>query len=221
MNWRKLLKGMKMNATSTLINSGTVAVPIITFLLAWILRSALVPFLDGYSRRKGENLATHEDLDNAIEQLKAVTLTKENIKAAISDDVWDRQKQWEMRRDAVFEAVRAMKELELELISLRSVHLTIQDFASPGAMGHRKNSMSGFLASSVKFYSSIFMSELSLGEDFGNTLLAYYHAVLSIGHEFEKGNPEFCTSEKFREILDLSEKVLEVARKKLNIKNTV
>ena len=125
-----------------------------------------------------------------------------------------------MRRDAVLEAVCAMKELELEVLSLRSVHLTIQHFASPGAMGQRKNSMSGFLASSVKFYRSIFVSELSVGVDFGNTLLAYFHAVGSIAQEFEKGNPEFCTSEKFREILDLSEEVLKVARKKLNIKST-
>jgi hypothetical protein len=174
-----------------------------------------------YFKRRAENLATHDDLDKLVAQMAAVTGTTENIKAAISDDVWDRQKQWEMKRDAALEAVRAMKELELELLGLRSAHLTIQHFASPGAMGQRKDSMSGFLASSVKFYRSIFVSELSVGVDFGSTLLAYFHAVCSIAQEFEKGNPEFCTSEKFREILGLSDEVLEVARKKLNIKITV
>ena len=134
---------------------------------------------------------------------------------------WDRQRQWEMKHDAALETVRAMKELELELLSLCSAYLTIQNFASPGAMGQRKNAMSGFLASSVKFYRSIFVGELSLGVDFGSTLLDYFHAVGSIAQQFETGNPDFCTSEKFKEILGLSDNVLEVARKKLKIKRTV
>ena len=138
-----------------------------------------------------------------------------------SQRLWDRQRQWELKRDAALEVVRAMKELELELIGLRSEHLTFQHFTSPGAMGQRKDSLSRFVASSVKFYRSIFVSDLCVGVDFGSTLLAYMEAAESIAKEFEKGNPEFCTSEKFKEILHLSNEVLEVARKKLNIKSTV
>lgn len=114
-----------------------------------------------------------------------------------------------------------MKELEIELVGLRSAHMTIQHFASPGAMGQRKDSLSNFVSSSVKFYRSIFVSDLCVGADFGSTLLAYLEAAGSIAKEFENGNSEFCTSEKFREVLDSSEKVLEVARKKLNIKRAV
>jgi hypothetical protein len=210
-----------MDRINWLFNSGTAVTAIIVSLFTWILRSALVPYLDGYSRRKGENRAMQENIKTLVSQTATLTETTENIKAKISDDVWDRQKQWEMRRDAALEAVRAMKELELELVGLRSAQLTIQHFATPGAIGQRKDSLSSLVASSLKFYCSIFVSDLCVGVDFGSKLLAYMEAVDSIAKEFQEGNPDFCTSEKFREVLHLSNEVLEVARKKLNIKSTV
>jgi hypothetical protein len=185
-----------------------------SIILIFLVVNVFKPFIGSYAAKKGENLATKED----IAQLTKIA---EGIKAKISDEVWDRQKQWEMKRDAALEAVRAMKELELELVGLRSAQLTIQHFATPGAMGQRKDSLSSFVASSLKFYCSIFVSDLCVGVDFGSRLLAYMEAVDSIAKEFQEGNPEFCTSEKFREVLNLSNEVLEVARKKLNIKSTV
>jgi hypothetical protein len=75
-------------------------------------------YFGAYLKRKGENLATHEDLDKLVAQVAAVTETTENIKAAISDDMWDRQKQWEMRRDIVFEVIRALGQLDNALPEL-------------------------------------------------------------------------------------------------------
>jgi hypothetical protein len=62
------------------------------------------PFLGSYSAKKGENLATKED----IAQLTKIT---EGIKAKISDEVWDRQRQWEVRRDAVINTIRDISSL--------------------------------------------------------------------------------------------------------------
>ncbi len=89
--------------------------------------------IGAYAKRKGENLATHEDLDKLVAQMAAVTETAENIKAAISDDLWDRQKQWEMRRDAVFEAVRTLGQLDNALLELHvaySVSTSRDDFVA-------------------------------------------------------------------------------------------
>lgn len=38
--------------------------------------------------------------------MRAVTSTTEEIKAKISNDVWDRQRRWEMKRDILFETGR-------------------------------------------------------------------------------------------------------------------
>jgi len=39
------------------------------------------------------NLATHEDIDKLVEQVSTVAKTTKEIKAKISNEVWDRQKQ--------------------------------------------------------------------------------------------------------------------------------
>jgi hypothetical protein len=82
--------------------------------------SLIGAFLGAYFKRKGENLATHEDLDNLVKQVAAVTETTENIKATISDDVWDRQEQWKLKRDSIQNAVIALHEMERALTEVNS-----------------------------------------------------------------------------------------------------
>ena len=65
-------------------------------------------FLGSYLKKKGENLATHEDIDKLVDQVRAVTQTTREIEAKISNEVWDRQKRWELKRDAIFEMVREL-----------------------------------------------------------------------------------------------------------------
>src|SRR5260370_37692966 len=56
------------------------------------------PYLTGYAAKKGENLATHEDIDKLVDQVKAITEDTKNIEAEISSGVWNKQKRWEMKR---------------------------------------------------------------------------------------------------------------------------
>ena len=85
-------------------------------ILVFVVVNVFKPFIGSYAAKKGENLATKQD----IAQLTKIA---EGIKAEISDKVWDRQKQWEMRRDVVFEMVRAHGELDGHAPnSLHSIH---------------------------------------------------------------------------------------------------
>jgi hypothetical protein len=51
-------------------------------------------YFGSYFHKKGENFATHEDIDKLVDQVRAVTTTTKQIEAKISNEVWDRQKQW-------------------------------------------------------------------------------------------------------------------------------
>lgn len=79
-------------------------------------------FLAGYLRRKGENLATHEDIDKLVDQVAKVTATARQIEAKISNEVWDRQKQWELKREVLFEATKRLAELGDGLLSLNTIY---------------------------------------------------------------------------------------------------
>jgi len=52
--------------------------------------------LGSYLKKKGENLATHEDIDKLVDQVQAVTKATKEIETKISSDLWDRQKQWDV-----------------------------------------------------------------------------------------------------------------------------
>jgi hypothetical protein len=69
-------------------------------------------YLGSYLKKKGENLATHEDLEKLVTQMTAVTTATKNIEARISDEVWQKQKRWEAKREAIFEVMRRLGELE-------------------------------------------------------------------------------------------------------------
>jgi hypothetical protein len=93
-----------------------VIVPIISFVGGW-----LGSFVGAYLKKKGQNLATHEDLNKLVEQVAAVTKTTKEIEAKISDEVWGRQRLWEMKRDAFFALVKAETAAKDALITLSSV----------------------------------------------------------------------------------------------------
>jgi hypothetical protein len=76
--------------------------------LSMLLGGFTGSFLGSYLKKKGENLATHEDLRKLVQQVEATTIATKSIEAKITNEVWDRQRQWEMKRDAVFDFVSAI-----------------------------------------------------------------------------------------------------------------
>jgi hypothetical protein len=95
--------------------------------LTWGL--ALIPFISagagayfgGYLRKKGENLATHEDIEKLVDQVRAVTLATKEIEARVSSDIWNQQKRWELKRETLFEATKRLAELDDALAGLHSM----------------------------------------------------------------------------------------------------
>src|SRR5713226_6995418 len=88
--------------------------------LATLIGAFIGSFLASYLRKKGENLATHEDLDKLMDQVRAVTTTTKEIEAKISTNVWDRQKRREMKREVLFEATRRLGAVNDALIALNA-----------------------------------------------------------------------------------------------------
>jgi hypothetical protein len=86
-----------------------------------IVSLILQSYLPAYAKEKGKNLATHEDIQKLVDQVKAVTQATKKIEAEISSGVWDRQKRWELRRDTLFEVAKRLAELQDALTKLYSV----------------------------------------------------------------------------------------------------
>ncbi len=52
--------------------------------LSFFLGAVFSPYLTGYATKKGEKLATHDDIDKLVDQVKAVTEATKKIEAEIS-----------------------------------------------------------------------------------------------------------------------------------------
>lgn len=89
----------------------------ISGVLIFLLGAVLRPFLTKYSEKKGENLATHEDISTLVDQVRAVTKATEDIKAEISTGLWDRQRRWDMKREVIFVAAKRLSEIDDALLS--------------------------------------------------------------------------------------------------------
>jgi hypothetical protein len=92
-------------------------------------------YLGSYLKRKGENLATREDVDKLLIQLSAVTQVTKVIEAKISNDVWERQRKWDIRRDALFEGIRSLGAVEdaLDVLACTYVGMYSWKEGSPSA----------------------------------------------------------------------------------------
>ncbi len=77
-------------------------------------------YVGSYLKKKGENLATREDIDGLVQQVSAVTKATKAIEAQISDDVWNRQRKWELKKESVFEAVKELAGAQEALTALMS-----------------------------------------------------------------------------------------------------
>lgn len=82
---------------------------------AWIVSVLgslwLGSYFSPYLRKRAENLATHDDLDKLIKQMEAVTEATKAIESRIDEQVWNKQRQWEMKRDALVKGLQALRSL--------------------------------------------------------------------------------------------------------------
>lgn len=79
-------------------------------------------YLGAYLKQKGKNLATSEDIDKLVEQVSAVTEATKKIEADISTEVWNRQRQWELKKETLLNAMTCMMAVRDKLVGLYAIH---------------------------------------------------------------------------------------------------
>lgn len=89
-----------------------------------IIAAAFGGYLAGYMKKKGENLATREDIDKVFAETK-------RIEAKISDEVWDRQKRWELKRDLLLDTIKRIAACKDALTKLHAVGMTDKQSTTP------------------------------------------------------------------------------------------
>jgi hypothetical protein len=84
-----------------------------------IVGAALAAYFGAYFKQRGRDQAIEDRFNKVLEQTKETTKATKKIEAKITDELWDRQKQWELKRDVLFLAMKNINEREVALIHLR------------------------------------------------------------------------------------------------------
>jgi hypothetical protein len=179
------------------------------------IASLIGAFLGAFIKRIGEDFA-------AQQSIQKLTATVENIKAAISDDVWDRQKQWEMRRDAVFEAIRALGKFDNVLLDLAHAYslpnLEREDLRS-NVLSKRKEAREHFDSCGSRLAGARFIADMVVGEALGTAFYECTNEMQSVALKVLSGDAESFTNSQAA----ISQKVNAVyksAQKELKLKST-
>jgi hypothetical protein len=85
--------------------AGVLLIALISFVCA-----GMGAYLGSYLKKKGENLATHEDMNKIVALIEATTEATKAIEARISHEVWDRQRQWEIKREVLLTIIDLIAE---------------------------------------------------------------------------------------------------------------
>jgi hypothetical protein len=86
--------------------------------LLTIIAAGFAASWGAYAKKKGENLATKEDFNDLKNQTAELTKTTKEIETKIDDQVWNRQRQWEMKRDIILDALRSASNFDNAQLTL-------------------------------------------------------------------------------------------------------
>src|SRR5260370_10809387 len=178
-------------------------------LTAWgvvtVVGSFVGSFIGSYLKKKGENLATHEDISKLVEQVRAVTQATKEIEAKILSAVWDRQKRWELKRDVLFEATRRLGAVEDALMSLNTAYQVTrarEKAGEPVFLEAKAQAGARWMGESSKFEETILLIGMVCGKDLKETCTSFRLRFRRIASEILQGDPEIY----FNSLLELMKK---------------
>jgi hypothetical protein len=147
------------------------------FILATLLFAFAGSFSAGYLKKKGKNPATHEDLNNLVEQVEATTRATRAIESRISSEVWDRQRQWELKREAVLGAIEALSAAEDTLMTACAFHQMLLKKRTSLAKEQYDKAMLDWKDKMTVFESKRTIATLMCGDELNTSLITVRNAI--------------------------------------------
>ncbi len=98
--------------------------PTLSDLWFWVMTAIVAgagAYFGAYLKKRGENLATKEGLNDLIVQTAELTKTTKEIEASVSGRMWNQQRHWEMKRDALVSIMQALENVDDATISVFDV----------------------------------------------------------------------------------------------------
>jgi hypothetical protein len=158
-----------------------------------VLSAGIGAFIGAYLKKKGENLATHEDFQTVLTELKETTRTTKEIENKISDAVWDRQKRWEMKRDTMIDIATKAATAKDTLVKLHAIHLPAKNAEageSPATVAKQIELNDAWNTASNDLSRMVVIASLACGAEVRTTLADFAMFTSDLSVEIVGGHPE-------------------------------
>jgi hypothetical protein len=162
-------------------------------LIFWGITAAVsgaAAYLGAYLKKKGENLATHEDIAKLVDQVSAVTTTAKEIEAKIEGEAWDRQRRWELKRDVLFEINKSISQMVESLTTFYGIVQTDISTMREPRFDKRGEAYKKFNKAAGRFDQSAFQAQLVCGREVVGHLLKFSMLMRDVAEEIHKENTE-------------------------------
>jgi hypothetical protein len=177
-------------------------------------------YLGAYMKKKGEDRAMKEGFSEVLQQARETTTATKSIEAKISDDVWDRQKRWEMKREVLFETMKRVAALYDQLNELDVFLQT--ELNRPEHKGEvywqqtkiEKNEK--WFRSVSELNESRLSVEISCGQELIDALVKYRNRISFVAGTINKGDGEVYRK-TLQLIITLRDDIRDAVRKELGI----
>jgi hypothetical protein len=187
----------------------------------WVLSTIVALFIGGflkpYLSKKGENLATKEDIRDIVEQMKLITRAAEEIKTELSDAAWDRQKHWELKRDTIFETARKVAdetEAMTRLVAIYSTEKMNAEKGLPERMDARIEVGAAWNDAAASLEGMHILVAASCGQELVKAVGEYALFMRALSEEVKNGKPE-AFYEKSNQVATRSQAIIVAIRKEL------
>jgi hypothetical protein len=177
----------------------------------FLIGNFVKPFIRSYSEEKAKNLATKEDI-------RELTTTVEGIKAEISDQIWDRQEQWKLRRDAIIEVMRDISSVRRALVDVYGAFVS-GAYVLPSSDDQQKK-LALFYEYFSRFFCSKFVVEIVTGEELAHNLDEFQKYVGDVIKNTINGkNASLGVVSIQKALAEKTNAAIQAARKELGIKS--
>jgi hypothetical protein len=171
-------------------------------------------YFGAYLKKKGENLATHEDLDKLVRQMEATTEATKAIEARISIDVWSQQQRWDVQKTALLESLKELATAETFLFRLVHTFSQTKDHRE-GWEELRKEANEKYADAINNFSRTQLAMEIVCGRAIGNQFQRIDNIFKRVLNRAQQGDFNDIWDKQYQEILVAKRELGETIRRQL------
>jgi hypothetical protein len=159
---------------------------IVVLLLLEVVIVGVGIYLAAYLKKKAQNLATREEFKELEKQTAALTRTTAQIEADIKGSLWDRQKQWELKREILFDAAKRVAQIENALGNLNSAFKTAEEHKSVPGSGWEQlliDENDKWFKANAAFKEARLFVDVSCGQEMRDAFKKYVDLIGNVSYE--------------------------------------